>query len=243
MCGARVGLVRAGAPAYGWPFPPRAERYALLEDALRLLPQMWGPGAQAVPRDGAPRPGHVVLPAAAAGARADPRRRLRRAAHAAPRRRARRRLQPVRRAGGRRPQGGGAPRALRRRRARPGRGLGHATSAPCSSATISSHVARARRAHPAAAHVDANAMLATSTPARSTSTSPESPGTRMPASITSSSASSTSPIPVRSSATDRSSPPRGRRGSWAHFQRVSLAESGPPRPPSPRRRDRRRALD
>src|SRR6185503_12811530 len=31
--------------AYGWPFPPVAERYALLEDALELLPLLWGPGS------------------------------------------------------------------------------------------------------------------------------------------------------------------------------------------------------
>ena len=31
--------------AYGWPFPPVKERFALLEDALRVLPMMWGPGA------------------------------------------------------------------------------------------------------------------------------------------------------------------------------------------------------
>jgi len=30
---------------YGWRFPPPAERFALLEDALTLLPVMWGPGA------------------------------------------------------------------------------------------------------------------------------------------------------------------------------------------------------
>jgi F420-dependent oxidoreductase-like protein len=30
---------------YGWRFPPLAERYALLEDALQLLPLMWGPGS------------------------------------------------------------------------------------------------------------------------------------------------------------------------------------------------------
>jgi alkanesulfonate monooxygenase SsuD/methylene tetrahydromethanopterin reductase-like flavin-dependent oxidoreductase (luciferase family) len=33
--------------AYGWTFPPRAERYAMLEDALELLPLMWGKGAPA----------------------------------------------------------------------------------------------------------------------------------------------------------------------------------------------------
>ncbi len=30
---------------YGWPFPATADRYALLEDTLRLLPVMWGPGS------------------------------------------------------------------------------------------------------------------------------------------------------------------------------------------------------
>jgi len=30
---------------YGWEFPPLAERLARLEDALELLPLMWGPGA------------------------------------------------------------------------------------------------------------------------------------------------------------------------------------------------------
>jgi F420-dependent oxidoreductase-like protein len=29
--------------AYGWRFPPLGERYAILEDALRLLPLLWGP--------------------------------------------------------------------------------------------------------------------------------------------------------------------------------------------------------
>jgi F420-dependent oxidoreductase-like protein len=32
---------------YGWDFPPTADRYALLEDTLQLLPLMWGPGAPA----------------------------------------------------------------------------------------------------------------------------------------------------------------------------------------------------
>jgi len=31
--------------AYGWPFPPLKQRFALLEDALQLLPMMWGPGS------------------------------------------------------------------------------------------------------------------------------------------------------------------------------------------------------
>ena len=33
--------------AYGWEFPPTAQRFALLEDALRVLPLMWGPGSPA----------------------------------------------------------------------------------------------------------------------------------------------------------------------------------------------------
>ena len=63
---------------------PCAERYALLEDALELLPLMWGPGA---PRfEGRTiTVAEAVLPAAAAGAHPDPRRRLGRAAHAAAR--------------------------------------------------------------------------------------------------------------------------------------------------------------
>ena len=31
--------------AYGWEFPPTDERYALLEDALQLLPLLWGAGS------------------------------------------------------------------------------------------------------------------------------------------------------------------------------------------------------
>src|SRR5207249_7520223 len=33
--------------ALGWRFPPRAERYALLEDALQFLPIFWGKGTPA----------------------------------------------------------------------------------------------------------------------------------------------------------------------------------------------------
>lgn len=47
VCG--VGLAWFGAEhtAYGWDFPATADRYALLEDALQLLPLMWGPGSPA----------------------------------------------------------------------------------------------------------------------------------------------------------------------------------------------------
>jgi alkanesulfonate monooxygenase SsuD/methylene tetrahydromethanopterin reductase-like flavin-dependent oxidoreductase (luciferase family) len=45
MCGLGAAWFEREHKAYGWPFPPLRERYALLEDALQLLPLMWGPGA------------------------------------------------------------------------------------------------------------------------------------------------------------------------------------------------------
>ena len=45
LCGIGAAWFRQEHLAYGWPFPPLNERYALLEDALQLLPLMWGPGA------------------------------------------------------------------------------------------------------------------------------------------------------------------------------------------------------
>ena len=44
ICGLGAAWFRDEHVAYGWPFPAVRERYALLEDALRLLPLMWGPG-------------------------------------------------------------------------------------------------------------------------------------------------------------------------------------------------------
>ena len=44
-CGLGAGGNEAEHAAYGWPFPPVAARFALLEDALRLLPLLWGPGS------------------------------------------------------------------------------------------------------------------------------------------------------------------------------------------------------
>lgn len=44
VCGIGLAWFEAEHKAYGWDFPPVSERYALLEDALRLLPVMWGPG-------------------------------------------------------------------------------------------------------------------------------------------------------------------------------------------------------
>jgi F420-dependent oxidoreductase-like protein len=45
LCGLGLGWYEREHRLYGWDFPGRGERYALLEDALELLPLMWGPGA------------------------------------------------------------------------------------------------------------------------------------------------------------------------------------------------------
>jgi F420-dependent oxidoreductase-like protein len=45
LCGLGAAWFEREHRLYGWEFPPLAERYALLEDALELLPLMWGPGA------------------------------------------------------------------------------------------------------------------------------------------------------------------------------------------------------
>ena len=45
QCGIGLGWYEREHAAYGIAFPPVAERYALLEDALRALPVLWGPGS------------------------------------------------------------------------------------------------------------------------------------------------------------------------------------------------------
>jgi F420-dependent oxidoreductase-like protein len=45
MCGIGAGWFEREHRLYGWEFPPLRERFARLEDALELLPLMWGPGA------------------------------------------------------------------------------------------------------------------------------------------------------------------------------------------------------
>jgi F420-dependent oxidoreductase-like protein len=45
VCGIGAAWYREEHTAYGWPFPPLAERYELLEDTLQLLPLLWGKGA------------------------------------------------------------------------------------------------------------------------------------------------------------------------------------------------------
>lgn len=45
FCGLGAAWHEREHQLYGWPYPPAAERYELLEDALELLPLLWGPGA------------------------------------------------------------------------------------------------------------------------------------------------------------------------------------------------------
>jgi len=47
VCGLGLAWHRDEHLAYGWEFPSTAERYKLLEDALQLLPLLWGPGSPA----------------------------------------------------------------------------------------------------------------------------------------------------------------------------------------------------
>jgi alkanesulfonate monooxygenase SsuD/methylene tetrahydromethanopterin reductase-like flavin-dependent oxidoreductase (luciferase family) len=43
-CGLGLAWFKQEHTAYGWPFPSTSDRYALLEDALQVLPMLWGPG-------------------------------------------------------------------------------------------------------------------------------------------------------------------------------------------------------
>jgi F420-dependent oxidoreductase-like protein len=47
LCGLGLGWFADEHKAYGWPFPPVGERYTILEDALQLLPLLWGKGSPA----------------------------------------------------------------------------------------------------------------------------------------------------------------------------------------------------
>ena len=44
VCGLGLAWFKAEHVAYGWDFPPVPDRYDLLEDALQLLPLLWGKG-------------------------------------------------------------------------------------------------------------------------------------------------------------------------------------------------------
>ena len=45
ICGLGLAWWQWEHALFGWPFPPVAARYALLEETLRLLPLLWGPGS------------------------------------------------------------------------------------------------------------------------------------------------------------------------------------------------------
>jgi F420-dependent oxidoreductase-like protein len=45
ICGLGAAWFRRDHELYGWEFPPLRERFDRLEDALELLPLMWGPGS------------------------------------------------------------------------------------------------------------------------------------------------------------------------------------------------------
>jgi F420-dependent oxidoreductase-like protein len=45
VCGIGAAWFEKEHRAYGWDFPPLRERFALLEDALEVLPLLWGPGS------------------------------------------------------------------------------------------------------------------------------------------------------------------------------------------------------
>jgi F420-dependent oxidoreductase-like protein len=45
ICGLGAAWFKREHELYGWTFPPVRERYELLEDALQLLPLLWGPGS------------------------------------------------------------------------------------------------------------------------------------------------------------------------------------------------------
>jgi alkanesulfonate monooxygenase SsuD/methylene tetrahydromethanopterin reductase-like flavin-dependent oxidoreductase (luciferase family) len=47
VCGLGLAWFAEEHLAYGWEFPPVGERYALLEDALQVLPLLWGQGSPA----------------------------------------------------------------------------------------------------------------------------------------------------------------------------------------------------
>ena len=47
FCGLGAAWFAREHHLYGWDFPPIGRRYELLEDALRLLPLLWGPGSPA----------------------------------------------------------------------------------------------------------------------------------------------------------------------------------------------------
>jgi F420-dependent oxidoreductase-like protein len=47
VCGLGLAWFAQEHAAYGWEFPATGDRYAMLEDALQVLPLLWGPGSPA----------------------------------------------------------------------------------------------------------------------------------------------------------------------------------------------------
>jgi alkanesulfonate monooxygenase SsuD/methylene tetrahydromethanopterin reductase-like flavin-dependent oxidoreductase (luciferase family) len=66
VCGLGLAWFKQEHTAYGWPFPSTSDRYALLEDALQVLPMLWGPGNPGVRGSRHLPAGHDLLSAAAA---------------------------------------------------------------------------------------------------------------------------------------------------------------------------------
>ena len=170
----RHGVVRARARAVRLGLPARRPPLRAARGRPRAAPADVGQGLAGVRRPHHHGAGGDVLPAPAAGARADPRRRLGRAAHAAPRRPLRRRLQPVRRARRGRPQGRRAPRALPRRSTATRR---RSPSPRCRRRRSSvAHPAAPSATTPASAPSRSRSVATASTP-RPASTRPSSPST------------------------------------------------------------------
>ena len=95
-CGLGLGWYADEHRAYGWRFPPVPERYELLEDALRVLPLIWGKGSPSFTGSAISVPEAMAYPRPLAGRVPDPGRWLRRTTHAATRRAVCGRLQLVR---------------------------------------------------------------------------------------------------------------------------------------------------
>jgi len=62
VCGLGTAWFEGEHKAYGFDFPPLRQRFRLLEDALRLLPVMWGPGAPAFQGDVVEVPEAICYP-------------------------------------------------------------------------------------------------------------------------------------------------------------------------------------
>ena len=200
ICGLGIGWYEQEHHAYGWRFPPVAERYALLEDALELLPRMWGPGGK--PFDGRllhvpdtscyPRPLQDRIPILVGGS--GERRTLKVVAAGADACNLFGEPDVVR------AQGRDAPASLRRRSGVIRQRCPCRTCRRCWWVTTPPRCGRwstppdRRRCRP-------SVTLGRSTPAPSSSTWHASTGSSMPASTTSSSASPTSPTPTPSTAT------------------------------------------